>query len=148
MWDISCGIYRITRQRETIIIPSLSDKQRKRQRYLYLGFALSIPGLIGVTYANSSWLLMVSAFWLGFFLVSTFPVGMQYAAEITHPTPEGTSTTFCQVPLPVCGGTSLLGPDGLLSSFTVDTLIIRFQGGLSSELALKKTGSSSAARTG
>ena len=40
---------------------------------------------------------MVSAFWLGFFLVSTFPVGMQYAAEITHPTPEGTSNGLVQL---------------------------------------------------
>ena len=32
-----------------IVIPSLSDKQRKRQRYLYLGFALAIPGLLGVS---------------------------------------------------------------------------------------------------
>lgn len=80
-----------------IIIPSLSDKQRKRQRYLYLGFALAIPGLLGITYATSSWMLMLSAFWLGFFLVSTFPVGMQYAAEITYPTPEGTSNGLVQL---------------------------------------------------
>jgi len=80
-----------------VVIPALSDKQHKRQRYLYLGFALAIPGLIGVTYATSSWLLMLSSFWLGFFLVSTFPVGMQYAAEITHPTPEGTSNGMVQL---------------------------------------------------
>ncbi|MFC2065431.1 MFS transporter [Chloroflexota bacterium] len=80
-----------------IVIPSLSDKQQKRQRFLYLGFSLAIPGLIGLTYATSSWLLMVSSFWLGFFLVSTFPVGMQYAAEITHPTPEGTSNGLVQL---------------------------------------------------
>jgi hypothetical protein len=28
---------------------------------------------------------------MGFFLVSSSPVGMQYSAEITYPTPEGTS---------------------------------------------------------
>ena len=28
---------------------------------------------------------------MGFFLVSALPVAMQYAAEVTHPTPEGTS---------------------------------------------------------
>jgi len=80
-----------------VVIPALSDKQHKRQRYLYLGFALAIPGLIGLTFATSTWLLMVSSFWLGFFLVSTFPVGMQYAAEITHPTPEGTSNGMVQL---------------------------------------------------
>ena len=80
-----------------VVIPALSDKQRKRQRFLYLGFALAIPGLIGLTFATTSWLLMLSSFWLGFFLVSTFPVGMQYAAEITHPTPEGTSNGMVQL---------------------------------------------------
>ena len=80
-----------------VVITALSDKHHKRQRFLYLGFALAIPGLIGLTYATSSWLLMASSFWLGFFLVSTFPVGMQYAAEITHPTPEGTSNGMVQL---------------------------------------------------
>lgn len=62
-----------------------------------LGFALSIPGLIGLTYAENVWGLNISAFILGFFLVSSFPVGMQYAAEITHPTPEGTSNGLVQL---------------------------------------------------
>jgi MFS family permease len=35
--------------------------------------------------------LIVSAFSIGFFMVSANPVGMQYVAEITYPTPEGTS---------------------------------------------------------
>ena len=80
-----------------VVIPSFSDKQHKRLRYLFLGLALTIPGLLGVTFARSTWLLMVSSAWLGFFLVSTFPVGMQYAAEITHPTPEGTSNGMVQL---------------------------------------------------
>jgi cyanate permease len=80
-----------------VLIPSLSDKQHKRQRFLYIGFALAIPGLLGLTFATTTWLLLLSSFWLGFFLVSTFPLGMQYAAEITHPTPEGTSNGMVQL---------------------------------------------------
>ena len=34
---------------------------------------------------------------MGFFLVSALPVGMQYAAEITYPTPEGTSNGLIQL---------------------------------------------------
>jgi hypothetical protein len=34
---------------------------------------------------------------MGFFLVSANPVGMQYAAEITQPTPEGTSNGLIQL---------------------------------------------------
>jgi MFS family permease len=82
-----------------VLISALSDRQHKRQRYILLGFALEIPWMLGLTFAtkSTSWLLFVSAFFLGFFLVSTMPVGMQYAAEITHPTPEGTSNGLIQL---------------------------------------------------
>jgi len=80
-----------------IIIPPFSDKQHKRQRYLLLGTTLAVPGLIGLTFATSYWVLLLSAFSMGFFLISTSPIGMQYAAEITHPTPEGTSSGLIQL---------------------------------------------------
>lgn len=80
-----------------VILPALSDKQRKRQRFLYLAFLGAIPGLIGLTFATAGWLLFTSAFAMGFFLVSALPIGMQYAAEITHPTPEGTSNGLIQL---------------------------------------------------
>lgn len=80
-----------------VVIPAFSDRQHKRQRYLTLGTLLAVPGLAGLAFATSSWLLFASAFGLGFFLVSTFPVGMQYAAEITNPTPEGTSNGLIQL---------------------------------------------------
>ncbi len=80
-----------------VVIPPFSDKRRKRQPFILLGLLLAIPGLIGVTFATSSWLLFVSAFAMGFFLVSTSPIGMQYAAEVTRPTPEGTSNGLIQL---------------------------------------------------
>jgi MFS family permease len=80
-----------------VIIPPFSDKQHKRKKFLLLGIVLSIPGLIGLTFATELWLLLVSAFALGFFLISTSPIGMQDAAEITFPTPEGTSNGLIQL---------------------------------------------------
>ena len=80
-----------------VIMPIFSDKTRRRQPFILLGFALAIPGLVGVTFATSGWLLFLSAFWMGFFLVSANPIGMQYSAEITHPTPEGTSNGLIQL---------------------------------------------------
>jgi MFS family permease len=80
-----------------VIIPHFSDKQGKRQRFMLLGVTLAIPGLLGLAFSTSLWLLLVSAFSLGFFLVSVSPVGMQYAAEITFPTPEGTSNGLIQL---------------------------------------------------
>ena len=36
-----------------VVIPPFSDRQHKRQRYLLLGIALAIPGLVGLTFATS-----------------------------------------------------------------------------------------------
>ena len=80
-----------------VIIPPFSDKQRKRKPYILLGLILAIPGFIGVTYATDATLLFISSFVMGFFLVSTFPIGMQYVTELTYPTPEGTSNGLIQL---------------------------------------------------
>ncbi len=80
-----------------VIIPSISDKNHKRQRYMLSGVLLAIPGLIGITFATSLWLLLLSAFWMGFFLISVAPVGLQYVAEVTYPAPEGTSNGIIQL---------------------------------------------------
>ena len=80
-----------------VVFPSLSDKQHKRQRYMLLGVALAILGLVGVTFAQSLWLLLVSSFFLGFFLISVAPIGLQYVAEVTYPAPEGTSAGLIQL---------------------------------------------------
>lgn len=80
-----------------VIIPPFSDKQRKRKKYILFGIAACIPFLIGVTYAANMWMLFISAFAFGFFLISTSPIGMQYASEVTQPTPEGTSNGLIQL---------------------------------------------------
>jgi cyanate permease len=80
-----------------VILPSFSDKQHKRQKFIMIGVAFAIPGLFGLAFAQSAWLLYVSSFSLGFFLTSANPVGMQYCAEVTYPTPEGTSVGLIQL---------------------------------------------------
>ncbi len=80
-----------------VILSYFSDKHRTRRRYLLLGVLLAVPGLLGVAYATSVWLLMISGFWLGFFLMGISPIGFQYGAEIAHPTPEGTSNGLIQL---------------------------------------------------
>lgn len=80
-----------------VVLPALSDKQQKRQRFLMIAFIGAIPGLIGLTFATSALVLNLSVIVMGFFLVSALPIGMQYAAEITHPTPEGTSNGLIQL---------------------------------------------------
>jgi len=107
-----------------IVIPALSDKSQRRRRYLLVSFIGAIPGLLGLTFARGEALLCASSVVLGFFLVSAFPVAMQYAAEVTRPTPEGTSNGLIQLfgqgaVVFVYVMEALRGPDG---SFTVSLL--------------------------
>ncbi len=74
-----------------LILPALSDRLRKRTPFIPLALAGATLGLAGITYATSYGLLLVSSFVMGFFLLSAGPIGFQYGAEITYPTPEGTS---------------------------------------------------------
>jgi MFS family permease len=80
-----------------VALPPFSDKTHKRKPYMLLGILAAIPGIFGLIYAHSAWLLFASAFEMGFFLVSVNPIGMQYSAEITYPTPEGTSNGLIQL---------------------------------------------------
>jgi MFS family permease len=74
-----------------LVLPALSDRARKRTPYLVLALAGATLGLFGITFLTSYALLLVSAFIMGFFLLSAGPIGFQYGAEITRPIPEGTS---------------------------------------------------------
>ena len=74
-----------------MVIPHFSDKAAKRKPYIVLGLIGAIPGLVGLALAPGFVLIAASSFVLGFFLIAVNPVGMQYAAEVAHPTPEGTS---------------------------------------------------------
>jgi MFS family permease len=74
-----------------ISIPTISDKVRKRKPFIVYAIILTIPGLVGLTYATSFWLLLVSSFIFGFFFMAAGPIGYQYGTEITYPAPEATS---------------------------------------------------------
>jgi len=101
-----------------VIIPMLSDHYRKRTPFLLAAVIGAIVGLIGLTFAESYWLLLVSAFIFGFFLLSAGPVGFQYGAEITHPTPEGTSNGLLLLMGQISGIIFILGMDIFKSPVT------------------------------
>jgi MFS family permease len=96
-----------------VVISLLSDRIRRRKPFILLALIGLIPGLIGMTYGTASWLLLASGFAFGFFLLSAGPVGFQYAAEITHPAPEGTSNTLLLLMGQVSGILFILGMDML-----------------------------------
>ncbi|HQF06987.1 MAG TPA: MFS transporter [Spirochaetota bacterium] len=75
-----------------VVLPTLSDKLRKRKVFMLLGMAIMTPGLAGLTFAESYGLMLASAAVMGFFLLGgAGPIGFQYAAEVSYPAPESLS---------------------------------------------------------
>ncbi len=86
-----------------IILPILSDKYQKRKPFLVFCMLGVIPAVVGLAYtveiseiinftASGTYnLALVSSFLLGLCIMSAGPIGFQYTAEITLPTPESTS---------------------------------------------------------
>ena len=87
-----------------VVLSALSDRQGKRVRFMVIALAATVPGMLGVAFVSSTLLLYAFAAVLGFFLVAVLPLGMQYSAEITNPTPEGTSNGLIQL----CGQVSVV----------------------------------------
>jgi len=93
------------------ILPIFSDRARRRVPFIILALAGAIPGLVGITFAESTGMLLLSSFVLGFFLLSSGPVGFQYGAEIARPTPEGTSNGLLLMMGQVSGIAFIVGMD-------------------------------------
>ncbi len=101
-----------------VIVSLVSDMSRRRKPFLVLALAGLLPGLVGMTFATSFGLLLLSGFVFGFFLLSAGPIGFQYAAEITHPAPEGTSNSLLLVMGQISGIVFILAMDALKNPVT------------------------------
>ena len=99
-----------------LVVPLISDSLGRRKPFITLALALLIPGLLGIIFASSYWLLLLSGFAFGFFLLSAGPIGFQYGAEITHPAPEGTSNSLLIVMGQVSGIVFIFAMDAFKSS--------------------------------
>ncbi len=80
-----------------VVLSALSDRTGRRVPFLALALLVSGPALLWVALAGQAWALFTAAFVLGFFMTSALPIGMQYAAEVTAPVPEGTSNGLIQL---------------------------------------------------
>lgn len=82
-----------------IIIPTLSDRFKRRKPFMVLCIIGMLPGVAGLAFAGHLAsdaetvyrLSLISSFILGFFVMSAGPVGFQYSAEVSYPAPESTS---------------------------------------------------------
>jgi len=93
------------------VIPPLSDKLRKRRLFIIICIAASAPGLVGLTFATTYWLLLASGFFMGFFFMSVGPVIFQYGAEVSYPAPEATSQGLLMLAGQISGIIFIFGMD-------------------------------------
>lgn len=75
-----------------VLLPSLSDRWRKRKAFFVFCNLCSIPGVLllvfnkelGSLFWNSNVFALIGVFIVGFCLLSSIPIGSQYAAELGH----------------------------------------------------------------
>jgi MFS family permease len=96
-----------------VIMPLLSDHYRRRVPFIISALIAATIGLLGITFAVNYALLLLSAFVMGFFLLSAGPIGFQYGAEITYPDPEGTSNGMLLLMGQISGILFILSMDSL-----------------------------------
>jgi cyanate permease len=101
-----------------LIIPLLSDYYKKRTPFIIIALIGATLGLAGITFATSYWQLLASGICLGFFLLSSGPIGFQYGAEITYPASEGTSNGMLLLMGQISGIAFIFGMDLFKSSIT------------------------------
>jgi cyanate permease len=107
-----------------VVVPLVSDGLRRRKPFIVLALFGLLPGLAGLTFARSYWLLLASGFWFGFFLLAAGPVGFQYGAELTRPAPEGTSNSLLVVMGQVSGILFIFAMDALPGTMTAALLAL------------------------
>jgi cyanate permease len=101
-----------------LILPILSDRYKRRTPFIVLALAGTILGLTGVTFATTYSLVIISAFSMGFFLLSAGPIGFQYGAEIAFPISEGLSNGLLLLMGQISGIAFIFGMDIMKSSVT------------------------------
>ncbi|TSA28211.1 MAG: MFS transporter [Bacteroidetes bacterium] len=94
-----------------LVVPLLSDHYRKRTPFIIIALAGATLGLIGITFTHSYTILLLSGACLGFFLLSSGPIGFQYGAEITYPASEGTSNGLLLLMGQISGIAMIFGLD-------------------------------------
>ncbi|MFX1562065.1 MAG: MFS transporter [Promethearchaeota archaeon] len=103
-----------------VIIPTLSDKFQRRKPFVLLSLIMAAPLTFILAYHPDYTIILVSSFFLGFFLMPALPIGLQTGAEMTQPVPEGTSAGTLMIFGQAGGIFLILGMDlinGIYTSF-------------------------------
>lgn len=99
----------------------LLDKTHKFKEITLLVYIFSLLGMVAYTFNFMSgliWVVYVIAGILGFFMTGYLPVGFEFAAEITYPESEGTSSGLLNASAQLFGIIFTLGGSWILTDVT------------------------------
>ena len=74
-----------------VILPLISDKIGKRKVFILIGLLVITPCLLGITYFQGLFLILVAGGILGFFQLGMAPIVMEAAADVSKPSTEATT---------------------------------------------------------
>lgn len=75
-----------------IILPALSDKIMRRKPFIILAFLVAFPTIFLIGISQTQAMLFMFAVILGFFLLSSLPIGLEFTSEIVGTELTGTAT--------------------------------------------------------
>ncbi|MBW2370608.1 MAG: MFS transporter [Deltaproteobacteria bacterium] len=113
-----------------ICLVPLSDKFRTRKWFLILCAVAAVPSIAGLAFVTRYDLLLVSGFFLGFFMMSPGPVILQYSAEVSYPIPEAASMGVLMVAGQISGATFIYLADatraenGAMTPFLIGLILL------------------------
>ena len=108
-----------------VIISALSDHFRKRKLFIIIAMGAGTILLPLFYFINIDVSRYITSFFSGFFLISLLPVGLTYAAEMTHPLPEETSNGLMMW-IGQVSGIVLLGCIMVTEALNADFIYINF----------------------
>ena len=79
------------------VLSILADKLRKRVLLIKISLLITVASFFLLSFANTTTMLYVSGFLLGFGLLSVGPVLIEHAVDITAPVPEASSNGLLMV---------------------------------------------------
>lgn len=99
-----------------VVLPTMSDKLRKRRSFLIWPIFIAIPGFMGLTFLSNYYLLLICSAIMGFCVLGVGPIAFQYGAEMAYPVPEGTSYGILMTMGQISGIIFIFAMDSLRSS--------------------------------
>ena len=91
----------------------LADKLQKRALLIKISSLIAVASFFMLSFANTTILLYISGFLLGFGLLSVGPVLLEYTVDATIPVPEASSNGLLMVIGSISGILFILGFEGL-----------------------------------